>query len=79
MNKMIYFIGYKYYLLLIYELTSSHSFKWKIIEINKNVLEVNHGIRREYIIAYSMHIENYIAHNVDFFNDSYSLFINYDK
>jgi len=55
MNNMIYVIGYKYYLL---ELTSSHSIKWKIIEINKNLLEVNHGIRKEDIIGYSIHIEN---------------------
>lgn len=72
-------IGFKYYLFLIYELTSSHSFKWKIIEINKNVLEVNHGIRQKDIIGYSLHIEKKIAHNMDFFNDSYSLLINYDK
>lgn len=58
MNNMIYVIGYKYYFLLIYELISYHSFKWEIIEINKNVLEVNHGIRREDIIGYLMHIEN---------------------
>jgi len=58
MNNMIYIIGYKNYLLLIYELTSSYSFKWEIIEINKIVLEVNHSIKWEDIIDYSMYIGN---------------------